>query len=666
MEIEFVIENLILKVPIRQHLDNEIDYVVHTKETPIYLLIGLNKWFDYAKLIRIPLDNESLKGLSRKKFVLRGIFPKNEKLASKYYLGSILNCLMIPIKSKWDRITPQRHSKEFVLFLDLLYQKDSKLQAYNVRCMNKYREETLCSFTFRVLSYSSPPISLQKHFISLEDCNRRRKLLFAQLKQEQEHFNKFACESALKFKYFAPGTEIRNLFAYQSFFGDQPTQNYLNFKIRKTNQEWWLQGFTHEMLKYKTMHSISLKSDDIILWMSLDVYEQSAIEMKMKMHISNYALYIKDGVIRKNGNLDFMPEDYSENTNEGGDDCDGKANTIVYVSLTFQSSDPFEHPCLEEMRKRSQKYVPMFTHASLSEKGDPYSKDTIGHATTITILKAHLFSIINLHIAFAVYGEMEFKSLMVAFLKLKEYEIEAGNCVNYVINSKGVKEQLPSIIIGEGTVPLSPFPTFIHHPGKDVFKKEAQFRDSMYKMIQHGAIPQSYMTDKIQLLPRFFMFVTEWFIKHPYSPTNIPTLLLSTKANEECTFEKGVNLFDIYDPVKTVAFPQTKLLDLEASCEILDDISLLYFDYCPLETNDFGECISRISTQTNVITPPNATHFIEDHIPSDDLVKISTIVWIPSGNLKTFIKHIGKDRIVGNVKFKRLPHITGYLLWVLQ
>ncbi len=149
--IEFKFEDLQVSI---LHVDpnTKQDHVMHTEQHPAYLLIGFNRWFRNSENIPIPLNKKSLKDMESFTFVLEGELPtSDQKEMKRYFLGSIIASLMVNVKSKWNRISPQRQSKSHVAYLDEIIQE--KHSHYAVKMTKKtFQKMYSVSFTIRIKS----------------------------------------------------------------------------------------------------------------------------------------------------------------------------------------------------------------------------------------------------------------------------------------------------------------------------------------------------------------------------------------------------------------------------------------------------------------------------------------------------------------------------------
>ncbi len=682
--IEFKFEDLHVSIP---HVDSNTkqDHVIHTEQHPAYLLIGFNRWFRNSENIQIPLNKQSLKDMESFTFVLEGELPSSDqKEMKRYFLGSIIASLMVNVKSKWNRITPQRQSKSHVAFLDEIIQQ--KHSHYTVKMTNKFiPENVFCSFTIRIVSCNIEVVeAISPYMIEPKQCMQNRQDNIENLKCEMSNWCKYAVETEKLFRYFAPGTLKTQIYMYPSYFGPQPTHNYLNFRFSRSNEEWWIYTFETIMLRVKTAQSLSLHTDSIKLFWSFDVWIQMAILFFMCMSVSNGLTYIPDGILLADGILrdeygSWNIDDWSENPNEGGDDCDGLAKMIAFLLAMFQKyAGKFNHPVLEELRKRLQRYICFLSFALINRAGSPNSEELTPHLTTVSMLKAHAFNAIDLSVSSQIYDSFEFDELKVKFEKLVEYEQAMGNCDMYVMNGTR-KDHLPPVIFGEGTQILYTYPTDVHSYISEAIEKWINYDDFTLHQT-YGMKHDIYQCTESPFIDRFLLMFSEFFTKHPKFPCNISTLHCSTMLNGEVTFEKGVKASEVFDGNSLVLFPQTRLRDLEHSNELLDCLSYDYFPFCPLErvkdpiikapalfSLEPSRCSSRNSKQTQMITLPNIwpPHLpsLPDIIPPKGDTKTLLCSWIPSGNYHTVARSLGKNVIVGRVYVELLPHVTGFIIW---
>jgi hypothetical protein len=142
--------------------------------------------------------------------------------------------------------------------------------------------------------------------------------------------------------------------------------------------------------------------------------------------------------------------------------------------------------------------------------------------------------------------------------------------------------------------------------------------------------------------------------------------------NGKFTSKKGVSIETLFREMGLVLFPQSKLISLKESNDLLDSVSYDKFGYCPLKRvktpQGNTKLETRISKQTSITTPPNILAFkrsmIRDLIPKN--TEDVDYVCVPSGLVNVMIARIGKNRIAGMKYYELLPHVTIYIVWIFR
>lgn len=694
--------------PKKPHPIGGLDHVCMSTRFPPYLLVGLSTWFPGAKLVRVELDplnkHHEKEG---KRFLLTGTLPKDKKRLSNYHHAALFTSLEIPIHSKNMRFAPQRHSKALVCYLEDILptsssNKDSTMK-YRMKLTNKINhDDVLCSFTLIVheLPSRSSVKTLEPYLRSRRENDSLRKAHHLALESIRSYYIKKCIQTRGLYQFFMSHTKNRNKSTTSGFFGDDPNFNYFNVPLPEANEAYFIHLFEIACAMKKTEHSVDLSTSSEEFYWNLPVFDQEGLRVLMLKLASQHSPYLPDATINSKGELDWEEDDWSENINEGGDDCDGKTNQVEITSQTFSNHDAFQHKVLEEMRQRSWRYVSFGCTSSMvlkrsvekqtqdkEKKTPPDPPKSEMHLTGIFILKSHFFGGMRAHLSSKIYEED--CDIEGDLFKLMEIEKNAGN-LNPSVKIKGKLHALPTVIFGEATMPLYPYNMEYHKPPRDVLQKQSNFMRPLGDLRKFSPIWTVHQREGWEYICRFFTGFTTYFVKHPLFPINLPSVKFTTLFEKTPSMEKGISPTEITDPKLFCVFPSACLYNLKKDMEVLTCESYYRFGYCPLvavlprETDSLTICqqniktppvqlVSRISEDRNsefkVITPPNLSveeqRKIGEFLPSS----IDHTTWFAVSSLRihNVFKHFSCENeygIAGLKYIEILPHITIYMVWI--
>jgi hypothetical protein len=670
MKLNIRIHNLKVLIP-EPVVNRDGDYICITEKYPAYLLIGLNEWFSDTEEIRIPLDCYA-NGSTHE---FKASLPFESKLyMDNPYVACLIVSLMIPVASKKGRLSPQRHAKQIVAYIDQMARYKCTgffpVKLHNILCPDEY----LCKFDVEVVSIICPKLNgeYEKFFRSLNSsqCDKQREILRRELEEETKYCKKQLGDISSEWKWLDKGSEECNVEETHNIFGARPMSCFLFMRILPTNERYWLYILDYNIMLKKTEAGVPLDCDSSKFFWELDVFEQNAIMEDMMVTPSVNAIYQKDAALRPNGKLQNGIDDHSTNINEGGVDCEDLEEGIDYCSATFQSSPRFENPILETLRRRSFKYQKVFVSALLNKSAPGKKPNPQFHATSITLHMKLLFDWIQMDLE-------KSSELSEEISRLREIEEHAGNLetTEYDPNLKK-KVQLPSVFLGEGTSFMYPYDTEFHIPPVAIKEKENRMVFADLNGFE-GWRRRSYQTKSFKLILRVFSVFTRYFIDHPIYPVNIPSLHFSSRFEGKLTMEKGVPMRylmaynlksdeirrEVLQGFEPVLLPSSRLRDLKKSTQIMKLASMDKFSFCPLWRFKNGEIKSRIK-EGCIITPPNLypCDRVPDCVPTDT----KNLYWIsiPSGRYHEFRSRVDKKYIAGWKLVVIWHHIEIYVFWI--
>ncbi len=242
---------------------------------------------------------------------------------------------------------------QFILILD-------ENAIYHVKLHNKfYENDVFCKFDIKVSWQGSLPSSLYREQWFSNAMDQKRRTDIIELEKEMEYQKKLAKQTTSMWKWWEKGTEGRNLFSSHNIFGDRPITSFLFMKFQYSNETFWSEMFEYVMMMKKTDLGVSLGTNTLEVFWSLDIFEQMSILEDMCVLPSTNSTYLRDYVLRRNGMLvssndeqTMNSDDFSTNINEGGGDCEDMALEIYYMWMTFRLCSKFNNIALETLRRR--------------------------------------------------------------------------------------------------------------------------------------------------------------------------------------------------------------------------------------------------------------------------------------------------------------------------
>ncbi len=679
MKLVFSIHNLEVNIPVSPAKKPD-DPIIHMNDScRPYLLLGLNEWFDNTRLRRVFFDPKASKILGPTRYTLEGTLPvKDEEHMAHFFMGGLLVSLMIPIASKGYRVCMQRHAKCVIAWTDWLLEGRTK---FHVSLHNKwYKDEILCKFDVQIAHLDAPKTLYDRLNNSKISPSDLRCKMYKDLQEEMVAQRNNLLDVHLKLKCENEDDERKSLYASHNFFGDRPINSWLNARLRGSNEKYWQHLFDVAMLLKRTEMGLDDCTNEEAFW-KLNVNEQMDILGDMLYMPSVHSTYLRDLVLRGDGTLSTeKADDFSENIDEGGVDCEDKEKGGKKMDQEFQHVDyTFTNPCLEELRKRRFRYVKGSFLADLNTSAPGHEIKTELHITGSLIHKSLFFQLVKIHpTGSIVYGDQNWKRIEEDLYHLRSTEERAGYLETHVFNGKE-KERLPMVLMLEGTQFYYSYPVQFCPPHPSILKKEADYRGWKFPNFK-SAQRRNYQTEDFQLLIRYWAFYTDYFTHHPVYAINIPTLIITPATKEgECSWKKGIDVEDLlsynlspherrklgYD-FDVMLCPSSCLRDLKKSRTVMKYTSMDKFGGCPLVMSH-GEVESRIEEDTRDIAPnlaPKLRRTIKEFVPKS--FRNTYAVTFASNRIFDFQKWVDSKKLSGLLFVEVLPHITIYIAWIEQ
>jgi hypothetical protein len=681
MKVSIQVSNLRVAIPEPPAKKPGETYVDISKHRRPYLLFGLNDWFESPKLHREFLTEQICKNGKKnflQEFTLRGgVQESNKEHLDHYFMGALQVSLLVPIASKKYRKCMQRHGKCVIAWVDWLAAGQSK---FHVKLHNKwYEDEVLCEFDLEITELEMP--RTLKDLCAKNNSRELRHKLYEEMTAEMKYMRERLNDVTAKLNCLDEEDRRKSLFSSHNFFGERPINNWLYSRLRASNEELWDNWFNTVMLYKRTEMGLDSELSNEDLFWKLSAHEQMVILVDICCLVSVNATYLRDLILRGDGSLDQeKSDDYSDNIQEGGGDCEDLFKEILLVLETFMKSSPFKNRALEELRRRVQRYVCLGALADINtaKYGDPVTTGL--HITGVLMHKKLLFMLTKVMLSGKLSHESEIIASRVEddFYKLREIEEEAGNLETSVVNNHE-KQELPLVLMMEGTQFFNPYPIQYNPPNEETVDKELAFEGWRYRdfLAPHR---RNYQSPDYQLLVKYWAFYTNYFIEHPVFPVNLPTFMVSTVRRGECTWDKGIYVEDLLsynlsererkklgdDVCDVVIFPSSSLRDLKRSRRAMRYTAMDKFMNCPLVMRN-GVVESRVQNDTRDVVPNISAakrKKIREFMPKS--LKNAYYVTFAPNRIDDFLACVDLKKLVGLKFVEILPHITIYIAWVEQ
>lgn len=326
------------------------------------------------------------------------------------------------------------------------YLSDIKIGDYILNIKNRF-DETFCIIVIKILSVELPNIIKNYKNDKLE-----KEELFYKISKYQRKYEE-------KMKQFIENTfqiyfdETSDMYVYNSSIshkGKIPFYEYSNFRIPKTNADYWeLLLKRCLLLKCKTEKDEFKNIDDF--WKSLNLNDQIDVAMNMWMLPSICTYYLSDYTQLvtpdKNGRTVEHTEDYCRIYGCWSGDCEDLGQNAILSKEIFDNChfDNKNNRILKYLQNISKKTILMFLFAGASAKSANSKKggEELGmHMLTILVNKSKFAERID-----STFGDVK-GSISELF------ENESGDVLN------GLKhETIPDFFIGEATNWMKGFPS---------------------------------------------------------------------------------------------------------------------------------------------------------------------------------------------------------------
>lgn len=763
--VEFTLGNLTsylpTKTPVNEHdgdflkTKNGDFFIVDEVNYPQYISIGFNESYHEvgkcSKLLhRIPIKSipTAKSGGSTMKYSRSGILENvvnnadfnkfvkknmpNAKISS-WLVADPFSAFMVefrvPVASFHHHTVMTRQGKITTCYADQMLKEKT---TYLVEMKNRNRQ-TMIQFNVTIESstFSAVPEpndgcdwpsdtqikeELQKCSYFYEEF---RHLLRQKMREETEHYRDGAAKTSAKFTSWGDGMKFYDVYSSHAFQEDRPTNSFLFAILRRINEQFFERAFQLAMLYRLTEYGLDLDVNVTKMYKTLPLREKKAVYVDMCGANSSNIQYVSDLVLDPSTGVLTQTDDYAHVCEASGD-CDDLSRECQLTSEEFirlgrELRGDFKSEALREMWRHALKYVCSIGCAGLNR---PSSKtpSLVNHVPVVYHHKKWLFDHIDLK-------RITDPTVVDALLKLKEAEEHAGNLETYVVHRNGgSREEYPMFLMGEGTGLIYPYQVDDYSPKDYLEKKTPPLGTGGGKMGGDSTLQfpgfkhRVYQSKNYQYHMRYILLVTNFFITHPVSPTNIPSLYLSYSDKNE----RGVASNDMYREnsesgrreSKIILLPQTNLIDISDSVFVMSMVSRDKFYHTPLwadeslgakmsdvcleegrcdwfvnsdekrkfmqelgdhKVTSMRESIRAVRKENpkapkllNVI-PPNIPlekwdkRFIKDVIPKS--FHNLSFGLIASDSYRTFRKNVDETRIRGNKFFKLQPETTFYIVW---
>lgn len=599
--------------------------IIDEKNYPRYLLFGFNESYDNTKLYRlltqsIPQKKDGgettdylLVGDLNDPFEVPKSFLQNQ-FKSSYDPNTIypdvydpFACIVcefrVPIQKTNGKVVMSRQGKVVVAYIDQIHVE----QTHHIIMKNR-NSQIMVEFDLKIKAFECWRENSEITRETLRTFSRNKQFIQSLREWIWEDHKKItkkwihdASRRSSSFKRNAPGMERFDLWSDPSFLGVRPTNSYLFYRISTSNELYWKKLVHYELLCRKTEYDVSPDLDDDKFFDSLSTNDQVAVLVDIHGCVSVNTPYCSDYIVNPEDGSLKSTDEYS-NICEGCGDCDDLAANIAFSFLIFQKWGydaqkkgglGIQSSTLQKLWKFTQYYVCSLTIAALRLPSDDKSPKIDNHVTTLFTLKLWLLNQVDVR-------QIEDSETSLNLARIKQTEEAMGNLRTTIkrISSDGMREiddPLPVILFGEATGKIYPFDTSVYCPPQILKSQEKSFSRPIRYSTMQGRI---YHSKKQQFHLRYFLLITNFFITHPTSPTNLPTLYFSYRPKDNLdpyyvSEWKGVTSSDLYklnkqrreteddDDDDVVLIPQAQFGNFENDVRTIQAISRDKFSFTP-------------------------------------------------------------------------------------